>query len=425
MSKEYIPYTYLIGWSKLDKWYYGAEYAQKTKIANPENFWSSYFTSSEYVKEFRQIHGDPDIVEIRKTFKNEEECREWEHKVLRRMKVIYSNKWLNESNCKAISPKISSEFHKNLWKNNQHFLQNPEYIEKFNNLKMEGKLPQQQPEFREQKRKIEEFKLENGIHISQLDPDHMEYMRSFVDVENLREVIRQRELEKSANGTHTFKQPEFIAWNIQRQKDLASLGLHPSQRPEMVAAFSKRITEQNLRLAAEGLHPSQQPENKKQKSDYQKNLYAKGLHNSQREEHKIRQSQMMLDLAAKGELTFQSEEFKKQNAERLHQRYLDGEHVSQIFVECPVCKEMVNIATAGRNHFENCGKKRIRITNGLEEKHMFIDEEIPEGFWVGHKECKTTKNMKRYTNGIVNITLGESDEIPEGFRPGLTRKKKS
>jgi hypothetical protein len=94
----YIPYTYLIGWSKLDKWYYGAEYGSKSKTANPLNLWKTYFTSSEYVKEFREQYGEPDIIQVRKIFTNENQCKIWEYKVLSRLNVINSDKWLNKSN---------------------------------------------------------------------------------------------------------------------------------------------------------------------------------------------------------------------------------------------------------------------------------------------------------------------------------------
>ena len=50
MSNEIIytagdrtPYTYLIGWSKLDKWYYGCRYGIN---CHPDDFWKTYFTSS-------------------------------------------------------------------------------------------------------------------------------------------------------------------------------------------------------------------------------------------------------------------------------------------------------------------------------------------------------------------------------------------
>jgi hypothetical protein len=42
----YLPYTYLIGWSKLNLWYYGSQYGKK---AHPSNLWRTYFTSLEEV----------------------------------------------------------------------------------------------------------------------------------------------------------------------------------------------------------------------------------------------------------------------------------------------------------------------------------------------------------------------------------------
>lgn len=45
----YIPFTYLIGWSKYDKWYYGVRFA---KGCNPDDLWNTYFTSSGILHEF-------------------------------------------------------------------------------------------------------------------------------------------------------------------------------------------------------------------------------------------------------------------------------------------------------------------------------------------------------------------------------------
>jgi hypothetical protein len=61
----YQPYTYLIGWSSHNKYYYGVRYSKK---ASPSEFWLTYFTSSNEVKKFREAHGEPDIIQIRKTF---------------------------------------------------------------------------------------------------------------------------------------------------------------------------------------------------------------------------------------------------------------------------------------------------------------------------------------------------------------------
>ena len=96
-QNQYIPYTYLIGWSEHNIWYYGSEYSSKGKIANPNNLWNVYFTSSKHVKHFRQRYGEPDIKEIRKTFKDEQSTRIWEHKVLKRINASKEEKWLNKS----------------------------------------------------------------------------------------------------------------------------------------------------------------------------------------------------------------------------------------------------------------------------------------------------------------------------------------
>ena len=97
LKMKYMPYTYLIGWSIHKKFYYGCEYANKTKIANPSNLWRTYFTSSKYVQECRRHFGEPDIVEIRKIFDTAEEAKRWEEKVLRRMKVLTNDMFLNEN----------------------------------------------------------------------------------------------------------------------------------------------------------------------------------------------------------------------------------------------------------------------------------------------------------------------------------------
>lgn len=99
----YIPYTYLIGWSKQQIYYYGVRFANNDNdVANPEDFWVSYFTSSKHVKFFREKYGEPDIVQIRKTFNNREQARLWEHTVLRRMNVVQREDFLNKSDSISI-----------------------------------------------------------------------------------------------------------------------------------------------------------------------------------------------------------------------------------------------------------------------------------------------------------------------------------
>ena len=86
------PYTYLIGWSQHDRWYYGVRYA---KGCHPSELWTNYFTSSKYVKMYRDMYGEPDVIEVRRTFSDTMKAMEWENRVLRRMKVVEDVRWIN------------------------------------------------------------------------------------------------------------------------------------------------------------------------------------------------------------------------------------------------------------------------------------------------------------------------------------------
>ncbi len=89
------PYTYLIGWSILNKWYYGVRYG---KDCNPNDLWNPYKTSSKYVKEFIKEHGEPDIIEVSKIFYSIKSALKYESVVIRRMKCVRSVNWLNKGN---------------------------------------------------------------------------------------------------------------------------------------------------------------------------------------------------------------------------------------------------------------------------------------------------------------------------------------
>ena len=129
------PYTYLIGWSELDLWYYGGKFG---KGADPALFWVNYFTSSKYVKNIRDEFGEPDVREIRKTFESKESAAEWERKVIRRLGAVKSNRWINMGNgghefnippeiralqpewASKISAKAKERFADPEWKKNVH-----------------------------------------------------------------------------------------------------------------------------------------------------------------------------------------------------------------------------------------------------------------------------------------------------------------
>lgn len=89
-----MPYTYLIGWTKENKWYYGSRYS---KYSTPDDLWVSYFTSSRYVDEMRKLYGELDVIQIRRVFDDPHKAQQWEIGVLRRMNVLFENKWLNKN----------------------------------------------------------------------------------------------------------------------------------------------------------------------------------------------------------------------------------------------------------------------------------------------------------------------------------------
>lgn len=100
-----VPYTYLIGWSNLKVYYYGVRFANG---CHPAELWKTYFTSSIYVEEFVKQHGNPDIIKIRQTFNEVPKAQLWEHRVLKRMRVIYRNDFLNRTDNKSIAPQYGN-----------------------------------------------------------------------------------------------------------------------------------------------------------------------------------------------------------------------------------------------------------------------------------------------------------------------------
>ena len=94
----YLPYTYRIGWSKYNIHYYGVRFSQNIEGYLPEeDFWVRYFTSSKEVQSYIDRYGEPDIIEIRKVFNTADEARNWEDKVLRRLKVLTNDNWINDN----------------------------------------------------------------------------------------------------------------------------------------------------------------------------------------------------------------------------------------------------------------------------------------------------------------------------------------
>lgn len=92
-----IPYTYFLFNKITGQKYYGVRYANNCK---PEELWSTYFSSSKYVKQLIETHGkDSFEYEVRKTFKTPHEARSWEERVLRKLDILNNDIWLNKNVC--------------------------------------------------------------------------------------------------------------------------------------------------------------------------------------------------------------------------------------------------------------------------------------------------------------------------------------
>lgn len=135
MRNDTVAFTYLIGWSYNNKWYYGVRYASG---CSPEDMWVTYFTSSKYVQHYRELHGEPDVIQIRKTFDDPNKARLYEQKLLKRMKVVERTDFLNMSDHVSCDPYsisgdkhwMKTEYHRKRQSDNMKGENNPMYGKK-------------------------------------------------------------------------------------------------------------------------------------------------------------------------------------------------------------------------------------------------------------------------------------------------------
>ena len=146
----YTPYTYLIGWSKLNKWYYGARYAQGCQ---PKDLWKTYFTSSKAVEDFTNRNGQPDVIQIRRTFDNAKDCIEWEFKALKRIQSAQKDHFLNGHNAKGFIGYKTEEHKRNIGISNSKPKTGIALEACRNNFKIASELRRGQKDSEETKRK--------------------------------------------------------------------------------------------------------------------------------------------------------------------------------------------------------------------------------------------------------------------------------
>jgi hypothetical protein len=88
------PYVYAIMWTNLNMAYIGVRYATS---CHPNELWKKYFTSSNYVSQFRADHGEPDHIEIIDVFLTATEAIDAEHDILSSFALHISPVFLNKN----------------------------------------------------------------------------------------------------------------------------------------------------------------------------------------------------------------------------------------------------------------------------------------------------------------------------------------
>ena len=89
-------YTYYLYHVPTGKKYYGSRAANKCE---PEmDLWNEYFSSSDLVESLIKEYGkDSFVAEVRKKFDVAQDARDWEDRVLRKLKVVEKDDWLNQA----------------------------------------------------------------------------------------------------------------------------------------------------------------------------------------------------------------------------------------------------------------------------------------------------------------------------------------
>ena len=200
----HTPYTYRIKWTKTGVNYYGVRYA---KGCHPNDLWTTYFTSSIHVQNYRTIHGEPDIVEIRKTFDGNNKvnaARLFETQILRRLKVLQRPDYLNQNVAGAIPPMVGANNPMRNPKNKETFLQ-----------------AVRSPEHREKQRQGTKKRIDTGEHPF-IGPT-MNKSRVMAGTHQFLggEIQGRASRDRVAKGTHNF---------LGLSQKMLAEGTHPSQK---------------------------------------------------------------------------------------------------------------------------------------------------------------------------------------------------
>lgn len=127
LNNNMKPYTYLIKFKPTGQCYYGSRYKNVRLGINPEDdLMIKYQTSSKDINDLiAQYSLEAFEWEVRRTFDTAEQAIDWETRVLKRCKVLESEKWFNGNIAGYILPteesrKKISDYHKGKPKSEEH-----------------------------------------------------------------------------------------------------------------------------------------------------------------------------------------------------------------------------------------------------------------------------------------------------------------
>ena len=95
-------FTYLLHFKPTNQFYYGVCYKNNRKTCD---LWKTYFSSSKLVHSLIDEYGvEAFDAKIRRIFADASSARRWETKVLKRMRVVRSTRWLNKTDNISFEP---------------------------------------------------------------------------------------------------------------------------------------------------------------------------------------------------------------------------------------------------------------------------------------------------------------------------------
>jgi len=362
------PYTYLIGWSEHDLYYYGVRYANN---CHPSDLWVTYFTSSKYVASYIEKYDEPDVIQIRKTFPTKIKAKLWEDKVLRRLDVASNPKFINKANNifnrVVMDDDVRGKISEARLKQGKRFKYYNNGIEAVRVYEGE-----QAPEG-----------YKKGIILTEKQKNHIQYFAH--NYSRLTEEEKQIKNRTHSLKTRGVKKPPQHGANVSKAlKGVPRPHMRGENNPSYTPEARRKISEswKNRKNIVWFYHPETlepiwfyDDELEKVPENFKRGKPATGA-------------------------------WYNDGGKDIWVRYDSGIDTSNLIrgrIKVPF----------------------INITNGVNNKQISPTDEIPDGWRRGKVQENFKKGERKYyNNGVTDITVKIGDEIPEGFVLGKKKREK-